>query len=67
MITNCVKTIPLSQSDGQRMLSALEPLLEDMVQLWPGKPGWRCSAHPLPAFDLRSIQHETLYSRLYMS
>ena len=66
MVTNCVKLIPLSQSDGQRMLSELYPLLEEMVTL-AGEAGPEMLGASTPAFDLRSIQHETLYSRLYMS
>ena len=66
MVTNCVKLIPLSQSDGQRMLSELYPLLEEMVTL-AGEAGPEMLCASTPAFDLRSIQHETLYSRLYMS
>ena len=63
MVTNCVKLI---QSDGQRMLSELYPLLEEMVTL-AGEAGPEMLCASTPAFDLRSIQHETLYSRLYMS
>ncbi|HBM16677.1 MAG TPA: urease accessory protein UreF [Lentisphaeria bacterium] len=66
MINNCVKLIPLSQTDGQSILygsyefinNALRKLetlkLEDLGRSSPG-------------FELRAIQHETLYSRLYMS
>lgn len=66
MVTNCVKTIPLSQNIGQKLLTEtaglygeilekLETLTEDELCL------------STPGFDIRSMQHECLYSRLYMS
>ncbi|AKK74731.1 urease accessory protein UreF [Chryseobacterium gallinarum] len=66
MITNAVKLVPLGQLDGQDILFALYPVMEktvwetmeldrDMVGL--------CNT----AFDIRCMQHERLYSRLYMS
>lgn len=66
MVTNCVKAIPLSQSDGQNILyhlhSHLDELLSKMKTL-----GEEMLCLSTPGFDLRSIQHETLYSRIYMS
>mgnify|MGYP005773062317 CR=1 FL=1 len=65
-VTNCVKAIPLSQSAGQKLLYSLFPLFEEILQLvlTAGEEMLCASA---PGFDLRSIQHEQLYSRLYMS
>lgn len=66
MITNCVKLIPLSQSAGQHLLSALYPMLEEILhEAQTAGPEMLCAS--TPAFDLRSIEHESLYSRLYMS
>ncbi len=66
MITNCVKLVPLGQQDGQQILFSLQPLLADLVQrsMQPDaeKIGLCCAG-----FDIRSMQHERLYSRLYMS
>ena len=66
MVTNCVKTIPLSQSAGQHLLSscydAFESILGDVMQ-WTEED--LCLS--APGFDLRGMQHEKLYSRLYMS
>ena len=66
MVTNCVKTIPLSQSSGQKLLSGCYPLLQELTEKvtelgeeWLGLSG--------PGFDLRCMQHEGLYSRIYMS
>jgi urease accessory protein len=66
MVTNCVKLVPLSQQTGQQLLFGLHPLLHKlgMAGLHPNETliGVCCTA-----FDVRSMQHEHLYSRLYMS
>jgi urease accessory protein len=65
-VTNSVKLIPLSQQHGQEILFSLQPLLEELAEksIQPDveKIGLCCSG-----FDIRSMQHERLYSRLYMS
>ena len=66
MVTNSVKLIPLGQQDGQKILFTLQPLIQKLVQstLQPDKELiGRCC----PGFDIRCMQHERLYSRLYMS
>ena len=66
MITNAVKLVPLGQLDGQDILFELYAVMEktaletmeidrDLVGL--------CNT----SFDIRCMQHERLYSRLYMS
>ena len=66
MITNSVKLVPLGQQDGQEMLFSLKPLMEELVEksLVPDHAfiGLCCTG-----FDIRCMQHERLYSRLYMS
>jgi urease accessory protein len=66
MVTNGVKLIPLGQQDGQEILFGLHPLIQELVSntLQPDRTriGLCC-----PGFDIRSMQHEDLYSRLYMS
>lgn len=66
MVTACVKSIPLSQTDGQKILYGLAPRMKAMVaevqtltaeDLFTSAPG----------FDIRSMEHEALYSRIYMS
>ena len=61
-----VRLVPLGQSDGQRLLHELQPCCLDLVQryahltpadAWNGAPG----------LDIRSMQHERLYSRLCRS
>lgn len=66
MVTNCVKTIPLSQSAGQKLLSSCYNSFQEIlssVREWTEEE--LCLS--APGFDLRGIQHEKLYSRLYMS
>lgn len=66
IVTTCVKSIPLSQTDGQKILVSSFPLLSEMLEEVTCLPIrlYGCSA---PAFDIRSMQHEALYSRIYMS
>jgi urease accessory protein len=66
MITNSVKLIPLGQQDGQQLLFAIKPLILELTEksMNPDKEliGLCCAG-----FDIRCMQHEDLYSRLYMS
>lgn len=66
MVTNCVKTIPLSQSSGQKLLSGCYPLLQKMTEKVT-ELGEEWIGLSSPGFDLRCMQHEGLYSRIYMS
>lgn len=61
-----VRLVPLGQSDGQRLLHELQPCCLELAQryahltpmdAWNGAPG----------LDIRSMQHERLYSRLCRS
>ena len=65
-VTNSVKLIPLGQQDGQELLFSLHPIIDKLVEesMQPDRDllGLCC-----PGFDIRCIQHESLYSRLYMS
>ncbi|SFB50417.1 urease accessory protein UreF [Algoriphagus aquimarinus] len=66
MVTNAVKLVPLGQIDGQRILYGLHPLInlltEETLVLDKAMLGV-CN----PALDIKCMQHERLYSRLYMS
>ena len=66
MVTNCVKLVPIGQQEGQELLFSLHPLISSLVErsLTPdvSKIGFCCSG-----FDIRCMQHEGLYSRVYMS
>jgi urease accessory protein len=65
-VTNSVKLVPLSQQHGQEILFSLQSLIDQLaeVSLNPNEEdiGLCCTG-----FDIRSMQHERLYSRLYMS
>ena len=66
VVTNCVKLIPLGQVEGQAVLFSLHQLIEALAEqcLTPNRDliGLCCTG-----FDIRCMQHERLYSRLYMS
>ncbi|GAA4750518.1 urease accessory protein UreF [Flavisolibacter ginsenosidimutans] len=66
MVTNSVKMIPLGQTEGQEILFSLHNLIEDLAEkaMVPNRDliGLCCAG-----FDIRCMQHERLYSRLYMS
>lgn len=66
MVTNSVKLIPLGQQDGQAILFALQSLIQEMVEQTI-QPNRNLIGLCSPGFDIRSMQHEQLYSRLYMS
>jgi urease accessory protein len=66
IVTNCVKLIPIGQQEGQRLLFSLQPLIMELTEksVVPDRDlvGLSC-----PGLDIRGMQHEKLYSRLYMS
>jgi len=66
MVTNAVKLVPLGQMDGQEILFAVQQTIDelttDVLDLDREMLGV-CNA----ALDIKCMQHEHLYSRLYMS
>ncbi|OOF54221.1 urease accessory protein UreF [Rodentibacter genomosp. 2] len=66
VITNGVKLIPLSQMDGQDILFGLRQLLQQAVEL-SLNPDLDWLGAATLANDIRAMQHEQLYTRLYMS
>ncbi len=66
IVTNCVKTIPLSQHDGQAILFSLHPEFERILKKLEGL-GREHFAASSAHNDIKAMQHEELYSRLYMS
>ncbi|MGL2631384.1 urease accessory protein UreF [Helicobacter pylori] len=66
MVINCVKSVPLSQNDGQKILLSLQSpfnqLIEKTLEL---DESHLCAASVQN--DIKAMQHESLYSRLYMS
>lgn len=65
-VTNSVKLIPLGQQDGQEILFSLLPVIQQLagqsMNIDKDMMGLCCTG-----FDIRCMQHEQLYSRLYMS
>lgn len=66
MVTNAVKTIPMSQFDGQRILYEVHDLIMDLViNIENLDEEYYFASYP--GVEVASMQHEILYSRLYMS
>lgn len=66
MVTNAVKLVPLGQTDGQQIIYNVQGFIEaisiEIMELDSEMLGV-CNT----ALDIRCMQHEHLYSRLYMS
>ena len=66
LVAVALRLVPLGQSDGQSLLHELAPLSRDLIaQFGEMQPEDVWSA--APGLDIRSMQHERLYSRLYRS
>lgn len=65
-VTTLVKLIPLSQNEGQKILHSLfedfDRILSDVTKLTEDDLCRSC-----PSSEIRGMQHEYLYTRLYMS
>lgn len=66
MVTNSVKLVPLGQQTGQEILHSLLPMI-DKLSADTIDPDKRTLGRCCTGFDIRCMQHEDLYSRLYMS
>ena len=66
LVVTSVKTIPLSQTDGQKILIGLYETFGEIIER-AMNISWEEIGLASPGFDLRCMQHEVLYSRLYMS
>lgn len=66
MVTNCVKTVPLSQITGQKLLCGCQPVFCQVMEQLADMGEEELGAEA-PGFEIRCMQHEGLYSRLYMS
>jgi urease accessory protein len=64
LISAGVRLIPLGQSDGQRVLAALEPVVEASARRALLTPLHDIGSAALRA-DLASLHHETQYTRLF--
>lgn len=66
LVATALRLVPLGQSDGQRLLHDLAPVCADVLQRYRTlsiEDAWSCT----PGLDIRSMQHERLYSRLCRS
>jgi len=66
LISAGVRLVPLGQSDGQRVLAALEPVVEVTAQRALITPLDDVASAAMRA-DLASLLHETQYTRLFRS
>ena len=62
----CVKSVPLGQVAGQRMLLSLRPQIEQAAAIARSLPDDELSNWS-PGLSVLSMQHEVQYSRLYRS
>ncbi len=65
-IAAAIKLVPLGQTDGQRVLSELLPLIPEIVEQGLAIKDDEIGAS-LPLMAILSSQHETQYSRLFRS
>jgi urease accessory protein len=66
LISAGVRLVPLGQTDGQRVLAALEPAIADTASRAVATPLDEIGSAALRA-DIASMRHETQYTRLFRS
>lgn len=66
LVSAAVRLIPLGQTDGQRALSSLMPVVDSIVPCALACPLEDCGTAS-PMVDLTSMMHETQYTRLFRS
>lgn len=66
LVMNSVKLIPLGQKEGQQILFGLQTLIKQLAKS-AMQPNAELLGLCCTGFDIRCMQHEQLYSRLYMS
>ncbi len=66
LVSAAVRLIPLGQTDGQRALAALMPVVDGVVSCALVCPLDQCGTAS-PMVDLTSMMHETQYTRLFRS
>jgi urease accessory protein len=65
-IASALRLLPLGQTAGQRLLAELLRHLP-AIAADVGRQGWDDLASGAPELEIRAMQHETLYSRLFQS
>jgi urease accessory protein len=66
MMAAALRLLPLGQSAGQRMLTVLLPHVTTIAEEI-SRQSWDDLSSAAPEFEIRAMQHETLYSRLFQS
>lgn len=66
LISAAVRLVPLGQTDGQRALAALEPVVTETAAVARGLALDGIGGHALRS-DIASMRHETQYTRLFRS
>lgn len=66
LVSAAVRLVPLGQTDGQRAIAALEPVVLDAVAVAAARPAEDRGA-ATPMLDWCSMAHETQYTRLFRS
>ena len=66
LVSAAVRLIPLGQTDGQRTLAALLPVVDSLVPCAVACSIEDCGT-AAPMVDISSMQHETQYTRLFRS
>jgi urease accessory protein len=66
MVSAALRLLPLGQRAGQQLLSTLLTSLPALATD-THQQGWDDLFSAAPEFDIRAMQHETLYSRLFQS
>lgn len=66
MVTNAVKLVPLGQMAGQDILFRMHDVVSDVTKKVISLPRELVGVCNI-GFDIRCMQHEQLYTRLYMS
>ena len=66
LVTNSVKLVPLGQLDGQDIMFRLQPVMKRLVSETLKIDRSLVGMLDI-GLDMRCMQHERLYSRLYMS
>lgn len=66
MVSGAVRLIPIGQNDGQWLLGRLRSVAEEASESGAGLSKENIGSINV-AFEIRAMQHERLYSRLFMS
>ena len=66
VISAALRLLPIGQLAGQQLLTALLPHLPPIAEDIR-RQSWDDLSSATPEFDIRAMQHETLYSRLFQS